>query len=233
MYNEYQNGKLLLFDKPLHWTSFDLVNYVRLELRRKAGIKEVKVGHAGTLDPLATGLVILCTGIWTKRISEFQDMDKEYIGQITLGATTPSFDLETEPDTFYPTEHITPEMIRETATKFIGEIEQYPPAFSAKKIKGQRAYEYARKGMDIHMKPNIVKIKSFDITFIEENIITFRIRCGKGTYIRSVANDFGKALGSGAYLSQLRRTAIGDYFVVNALTPQQFTEQLLSNLDIF
>jgi len=222
----------LLFDKPLHWTSFDLVNYVRLELRRKAAIKELKVGHAGTLDPLASGLVIICTGLWTKKINEFQDMEKEYIGQITLGATTPSFDMETEIDASYPTEHITNEMIYEAAQSFLGEIEQYPPIFSAIKVKGQRAYEYARKGEEVVMKPKIVHIYSFDINLIEDHIITFRIKCSKGTYIRSIANDIGKKLGSGGYLSKLRRTAIGEYMVVKAITPQQFTDELLSNLEI-
>jgi len=232
MYNEFQQGKLLLFDKPLHWTSFDLVNYVRLELKRKAGIKEVKAGHAGTLDPLATGLVMICTGLWTKKINEFQDMDKEYIGQFTLGATTPSFDLETEIDETFPTDHITSEQIFEAARSFVGTIEQYPPVFSAIKMKGKRAYEYARKGEDIIMKPKTVRIHSFDISLIDENIITFRVKCGKGTYIRSLAYDFGKKLGSGAHLSQLRRTAIGEFLVVDAITPQKFTEELLERLQI-
>ncbi len=232
MYNEYQQGKLLLFDKPLHWTSFDLVNYVRLELKRKAGIKELKTGHAGTLDPLATGLVIICTGSWTKRIQEFQDMDKEYIGQITLGATTPSFDLETEINATFPTDHITHEQIVSAAQSFVGTIEQYPPVFSAIKVKGQRAYEYARKGQEIRMQPKTIKISTFDITLVEQNIITFRVRCGKGTYVRSLAHDFGQKLGSGAHLSQLRRTAIGEFLVVDAITPQQFTDELLDRLRI-
>jgi tRNA pseudouridine55 synthase len=232
MQNEYQQGKLLLFDKPLNWTSFDLVNYVRLELKRKAGIKELKTGHAGTLDPLATGLVLICTGTWTKRIHEFQDMEKEYIGQMTLGSTTPSYDLETEIDATFPTEHITPELIRQTALSFIGAIEQYPPVFSAIKVRGQRAYEYARKGTELKMKLKQVNIHSFDINLIDGQIITFRIRCSKGTYIRSIAHDFGKKLRSGAHLSQLRRTAIGEYLVVDAMTPQQFTDELLSRLEI-
>lgn len=223
---------MLLFDKPLHWTSFDLVNYIRLELRKKAGIKELKVGHAGTLDPLASGLVLICTGKWTKKINEFQEMEKEYVGQITLGGTTPSYDLETEIDATFPTDHITHELIMQTAQEFIGTIEQFPPVFSAIKVKGQRAYEYARKGEDIRMKPKQVHVHSFDISLIEDQVVTFRIKCSKGTYIRSIAHDFGKKLGSGGHLSQLRRTAIGEYLVVNAITPQQFTAELLSNLEI-
>lgn len=232
MLNQYQSGKLLLFDKPLHWTSFDLVNYIRMELRKKAGIKELKVGHAGTLDPLASGLVLICTGKWTKKINEFQEMEKEYVGQITLGATTPSYDLETEIDATFPTDHITPELIRQVAEEFTGHIEQYPPVFSAIKVKGQRAYEYARKGQDVKMQPKQVYIHSFDINLIEDNVVTFRIKCSKGTYIRSIAQDFGKKLSSGAHLSQLRRTAIGEYLVVNAITPQKFTQELVSNFEI-
>ena len=231
MLNEYQEGKLLLMDKPLNWTSFDLVNYVRQELKRKANMKEVKVGHAGTLDPLATGLVLICTGKWTKKISEFQEMEKEYIGQITLGTTTPSFDLETEVDNTFPVDHITHDMIRSAASDFIGVSEQFPPVYSAIKIKGQRAYEYARKGEEVKIKSKQVEIQSFDITHIEDIDITFRIRCSKGTYIRSLANDLGKKLNSGAHLSSLRRTAIGAHLVVNALTPQQFTDMLLSRLE--
>jgi len=231
MFNEYQEGKLLLMDKPLNWTSFDLVNYVRLELKRKAAIKEVKVGHAGTLDPLATGLVLICTGKWTKKINEFQEMEKEYIGQITLGTTTPSFDLETEVNGTFPVDHITHEMIHSAAQSFVGISEQFPPIYSAIKIKGQRAYEYARKGENVNIKSKQVTIYSFDINNIEENVVTFRIRCSKGTYIRSIANDLGEKLNSGAHLSSLRRTAIGSHLVVNAMTPQQFTDLLLSRLE--
>lgn len=230
MPNEYLTGKLLLIDKPLNWTSFDVVNYIRLDLKRRAAIPAIKIGHAGTLDPLATGLVIVCTGPWTKKINMFQDLEKEYIGQITLGATTPSFDLETEVDAKYPTDHITDEMIKIAAQSFIGEIEQFPPVFSAVKIKGRRAYDYARQGEEVQMKVKKVSISAFDITMIEDNIITFRVQCSKGTYIRSLARDIGTKLGSGAYLSSLRRTAIGDYLVVNAITPEQFTYELLSSL---
>jgi tRNA pseudouridine55 synthase len=226
MEQAYKSGKMILVDKPLNWTSFDIVNYLRMELRKKAGIKEIKIGHAGTLDPLASGLVIVCTGKWTKRINEFQDMEKEYIGQFTLGATTPSFDLETEIDATYPVDHITEEMMRTTADSFLGHGEQYPPVYSAIKIKGKRAYEYAREGKEVQIQPKSIHISAFDISLIEENVVTFRIRCSKGTYVRSLARDFGKKLGSGAYLSQLRRTAIGDYLVVNAITPAEFSLEL-------
>ena len=199
MEQAYKSGKMILVDKPLNWTSFDVVNYLRMELRKKANIKEIKVGHAGTLDPLATGLMIVCTGKWTKRINEFQDMDKEYIGQFTLGATTPSFDVETEIDATYPVDHITEDMIRQVAESFVGPSEQVPPVFSAVKIKGKRAYEYAREGKEVLIQPKSIIILAFDITLIEDNIVTFRIRCSKGTYIRSLARDFGKQLGSGAY----------------------------------
>jgi tRNA pseudouridine55 synthase len=226
MEQAYKSGKMILVDKPLNWTSFDIVNYLRMELRKKAGIKEIKIGHAGTLDPLASGLVIVCTGKWTKRINEFQDMEKEYVGQFTMGATTPSFDLETEIDATYPVDHITEEMIRTTADSFLGQGEQYPPMYSAIKIKGKRAYEYAREGKEVQIQPKSIHISAFDISLIEENLVTFRIRCSKGTYVRSIARDFGKKLGSGAYLSQLRRTAIGDYLVVNAITPAEFSLEL-------
>lgn len=226
MEQQYKSGKMILIDKPLNWTSFDVVNYLRMELRKKAGIREIKIGHAGTLDPLASGLVIVCTGKWTKRISEFQDMDKEYIGQFTLGATTPSFDLETEIDNTFPVDHITEEMIRQVAESFMGTSEQYPPVFSAIKIKGKRAYEYAREGKEVSIQPKKIHISAFDITLIESNVVTFRIRCSKGTYVRSLARDFGKKLESGAYLSELRRTAIGEYLVVNAITPAEFSLEL-------
>ncbi len=222
----YKSGKMILIDKPLNWTSFDVVNYLRMELRKKAGVREIKIGHAGTLDPLASGLVIVCTGKWTKKISEFQDMDKEYIGQFTLGATTPSFDLETEIDNTFPVDHITEEMIIKVAESFVGTSEQYPPVFSAVKIKGKRAYEYAREGKEVAIQPKKIHVSAFDITLIENNVVTFRIRCSKGTYVRSLVRDFGKKLKSGAYLSELRRTAIGEYLVVNAITPAEFSLEL-------
>ncbi len=222
MSNEFERGKLLLIDKPYSWTSFDVVNSIRLDLKRRLGIHKIKIGHAGTLDPLATGLVLVCTGPFTKKISIFQEMQKEYIGQFTLGATTPSFDKETEIDATYPTEHITKEMIYEAALSFIGTIEQYPPLYSAVKIKGRRAYDYARQGEQAEIKPKQVTIHAFDISIIEGNVVTFRILCSKGTYIRSIARDLGVKLGLGGYLSQLRRTAIGDYLVVNAISPSEF-----------
>jgi tRNA pseudouridine55 synthase len=227
MNNEYERGTLLLIDKPYSWTSFDVVNSIRLDLKRRANIHKIKIGHAGTLDPLATGLMLVCTGPFTKKISMFQDMEKEYIGQFTLGATTPSFDLETEIDAHFPTEHITPDLIYKTALTFKGTIEQYPPIYSAIKIKGRRAYDYARQGEHADIKPKQVTIHAFDITLVEENVITFRILCSKGTYIRAIARDLGAKLGSGAYLSQLRRTAIGEYLVVHAMTPEEFGVSLM------
>jgi tRNA pseudouridine55 synthase len=226
----FTQGTHLLIDKPIQWTSFDVVNYLRVELKRKIGLKEIKIGHAGTLDPLATGLVIVCTGKWTKKINEFQDMDKEYIGQITIGSTTPSFDLESEIDATFPTEHITKDMISVAAQSFLGISDQLPPIFSAKKIKGKRAYEYARQGEEVVMKPKQVHIKAFDITLIEDNVITFRIQCSKGTYIRSIARDLGVKLQSGGHLSKLRRTTIGTYLVVDAMTPAEFSLMLNEHL---
>lgn len=223
MNTDFTNGKLILIDKPIQWTSFDVVNYIRLELKKKLNIKTIKVGHAGTLDPLATGLVIVCTGPWTKKINLFQDMEKEYIGEFTLGATTPSYDLETEIDKNYSTEHINEKIIKEAAESFVGVAMQYPPVFSAIKIKGRRAYDYARKGEDVKIMPKEILISNFDILNIEDNIISFRVRCSKGTYIRSLARDFGEKLNSGAYLSKLRRTAIGEYLVSNAISPVDFS----------
>lgn len=226
MESEFEKGKLILIDKPYKWTSFDAVNSLRNDLKRKAKLPKIKIGHAGTLDPLATGLMIICTGKWTKKIHIFQDLDKEYIGQITLGATTPSFDLETEIDQEYPIEHITEQMIYDAAKSFIGTIEQFPPIYSAIKINGRRAYDYARQGEDVEIKSKQVTISAFDITMIENNVVTFRIQCSKGTYIRSIARDLGIILNSGAHLTQLRRTAIGDYLVVNAISPSEFSMSL-------
>ncbi len=226
MREEYLNGKVLLIDKPVGWTTFDVVNFIRVELKRKTDIPSIKIGHAGTLDPMANGLVIICTGLWTKRIEEFQNLDKEYVGQMILGAETPSYDMETYIINTYPTSHITSDLIIETADTFTGIIEHVPPIYSAVKIKGKRAYEYARKGINIKITPKKVQIYSFDIMHIEGNTITFRIHCEKGTYVRTIVNDFGKKLQSGAYLSMLRRTAIGEHLVVNALTPAQFSDNL-------
>jgi tRNA pseudouridine55 synthase len=225
----YHEGKVLLLDKPLGWTSFDLVNKVRNSIRRKYNLKGkgIKVGHAGTLDPLATGLMIICTGRMTKQIDQFSGLDKSYSGTIVLGASTPSYDLEKEIDTRYPTEHITEDAVRETVRQFLGWQDQVPPLFSAKKIDGKRAYEFARKGEDVEIKTARVEIKSFEVTRIEMPEVDFIIRCSKGTYIRSIARDFGLALDSGAYLTNLRRTSIGNMDIKEAADVQEFLRLLL------
>ena len=210
----------------MHGTSFQVVNKLRWEIKKAFNIKNIKVGHAGTLDPLATGLLIICTGKMTKQIDTFQGQIKEYTGTFVLGSTTPSFDLETEIDETYSTNHITEALIKETTKQFIGEIEQLPPVFSALKKDGKRLYEFARAGEDVEIKSRMVNISEFEITSINENTIEFRVVCSKGTYIRSLAHDFGKALGSGAHLSVLRRTKIGDFDVKNAVSPIEFIKQL-------
>lgn len=215
---DFEAGAILLFNKPLTWTSFDVVKKTKFALRIK------KIGHAGTLDPLASGLLILCTGKFTKRIEEIQAQEKEYTGRMVLGHTTPSFDLETEVDSTSPTEHLTEEMIREAAASFEGEIDQVPPIYSAVKVNGQRAYTIARKGGDAEIKAKRVTIKNFDITAIEGNEIAFRVICSKGTYIRSLARDVGEKLGCGAYLSALVRTRIGDYRLEEAIGLEQLQE---------
>ncbi|PWK18955.1 tRNA pseudouridine(55) synthase TruB [Xanthomarina spongicola] len=222
----YLSGQVLLIDKPLHWTSFQVVNKLRWEIRHAYNIKKIKVGHAGTLDPLATGLLIICTGKMTKQIDTFQGQIKEYTGTLVLGSTTPSFDLETEINETFPTDHITEKAIHEATKQFIGEINQYPPVFSAIKKDGKRLYEFARAGEDVEIKSRKITISEFEITSIEANNIHFRVLCSKGTYIRSLANDFGKALNTGSHLSALRRTKIGDFHVKNALTPEAFIESL-------
>ncbi|MDQ3190041.1 MAG: tRNA pseudouridine(55) synthase TruB [Bacteroidota bacterium] len=219
---DFVQGELLLIDKPLTWTSFDAVNKIRYLLQKQLGLAKLKVGHAGTLDPLATGLLIICTGKMTKQIDQYQAQEKEYTGVFTLGATTPSYDLETEPDTFFPIEHITEEQIRKTALDFIGTSHQLPPIFSAKKVDGKRAYLKARKGEEVAVKTKEVVISDFEIISINLPEIEFRIVCSKGTYIRSIAFDFGKALCSGAYLSRLCRTRIGEFNVNNCTTIEQF-----------
>jgi len=223
---DYQAGQVLLIDKPLNWTSFQAVNKLRWEIRQAFNIKKIKVGHAGTLDPLATGLLIICTGKMTKQIETFQGQIKEYTGTIVLGSTTPSFDLETEINETFPTEHITKELIHKTTKQFIGEIDQFPPVFSALKKDGKRLYEYARTGEAVEVKSRKITIKSFEITKIDTNLVDFRVICSKGTYIRSLANDFGKALQSGGHLSVLRRTKIGDFNVDNALSIEKFIDKL-------
>ena len=223
---DYKNGQVLLIDKPLHWTSFQAVNKLRWHIRKRFDIKKIKVGHADTLDPLATGLLIICTGKQTKNINEYQGQAKEYTGTITLGATTPSFDLETDIDQTYPIEHIANATIHETTSQFIGTIQQKPPIFSAIKKDGKRLYELARKGESTEIKSREVSISVFEITKIEMPKVSFRVVCSKGTYIRSLANDFGVALNSGAHLSALRRTKIGDFEVSNAQSIESFVENL-------
>ena len=223
---DYQAGQVLLIDKPLNWTSFQVVNKLRWEIRQAFNIKKIKVGHAGTLDPLATGLLVICTGKMTKQIDTFQGQIKEYTGTIVLGSTTPSFDLETEINERFPTEHISKDLIHETTKQFIGEIDQFPPVFSALKKDGKRLYEYARAGEAVEVKSRKINIKDFEITKIDANLVDFRVVCSKGTYIRSLANDFGKALHSGGHLTVLRRTKIGDFNVNKALSIEQFIAAL-------
>jgi tRNA pseudouridine55 synthase len=226
--DEFLSGKVLLIDKPLHWTSFQIVNKLRWEIRRAFNIKKIKVGHAGTLDPLATGLLVICTGKMTKQIDIFQGQIKEYTGTIVLGSTTPSYDLETDINQTFPTEHINKDLIKNATLQFIGDIQQYPPVFSALKKDGKRLYEFARASEDVEIPSRLVNISEFEITKIDGLNIDFRVVCSKGTYIRSLANDFGKALNSGAHLSALRRTRIGGFNVGEALTPEKFIALLPS-----
>ncbi|TYA70072.1 tRNA pseudouridine(55) synthase TruB [Seonamhaeicola marinus] len=228
---DYQSGQVLLIDKPLHWTSFQAVNKIRWKIRKTFNLKKIKVGHAGTLDPLASGLLVICTGKKTKEINTYQGQIKEYTGTFVIGSTTPSFDLETEIDKHYPTEHISEALIHSTTKQFIGDIAQYPPVFSAIKKDGKRLYEFAREGKDVEIKSRIVSISEFEITNVEHSNsakdginVNFRVVCSKGTYIRSLANDFGKALNSGAHLSVLRRTKIGDFKVENAQSIEAFID---------
>ena len=220
-------GKVLLIDKPLTWSSFQAVNKLKYILKRKYDLpKKFKIGHAGTLDPLATGLLIICTGKFTKKITEIQAQIKEYTGTIVLGATTPSYDLETEVDAIFPTEHITEALILETTKQFIGEIDQKPPVFSAIKKEGKRLYEHARAGEVVEIQSRKTTIYEFEITRIQLPEVAFRVQCSKGTYIRSLAYDFGLALQSGGHLSVLRRTKIGDYSVENAILPDDFEKSI-------
>lgn len=226
--DQFKDGQVLLIDKPLNWTSFQVVNKLRWEIRNRFNFKKIKVGHAGTLDPLASGLLIICTGKMTKSITDFQGQEKEYTGIIRLGSTTPSYDLETEINQKFPTEHINHEMIYDAVTNFIGEIEQYPPIFSALKKDGKRLYEFARSGTSVNIEPRKVAITEFEITNINNFDVSFRIKCSKGTYIRSIANDFGKILNTGGHLINLRRTKIGEFDVSNALNPTEFIDSLKS-----
>jgi len=223
---DFKNGQVLLIDKPLEWTSFQVVNKLRWHIRQKFGIKKIKVGHAGTLDPLATGLLIICTGKFTKKINEYQGQEKEYTGEITLGATTPSYDLETEINQTFPLEHITEDLIHNTTAQFIGEIDQKPPIFSALKKDGKRLYELAREGKTTEIKTRKITISEFEITKIDLPKIQFRVVCSKGTYIRSLAYDFGLALNSGGHLSALRRTKIGNFKVEDGMKIDEFIANL-------
>ena len=229
--DDFKNGQLILIDKPLNWTSFQVVNKLRWVIRKKFNIKKIKVGHAGTLDPLATGLLIICTGKFTKKLNLFQAETKEYTGTITLGATTPSFDLETEIDKTFSTEHLTDQKIIDATNLFLGEIDQVPPLYSAIKKDGVRLYELARKGETTEIKSRKTTIFEFEITKIDMLNVSFRVVCSKGTYIRSLANDFGIALKSGAHLSALRRTKSGDYNINNAITPEVFIKNLDDSID--
>lgn len=218
--NSFEEGKVILIDKPLEWTSFDVVQKLRNIIRIK------KIGHAGTLDPLATGLLILCTGKFTKRINEYMAKEKEYTGSFTLGAITPTYDLESEPMNFKPVDNITNELIQSATHKFTGEIMQVPPAHSAIKIKGKRVYELARQGKEVNIEPRKVFIKEFEITSIEMPVVQFRVVCSTGTYIRSLANDIGEELGCGAYLSRLCRTRIGEFLLKDAISIPVFEKEV-------
>ncbi len=218
--NLFEQGQVLLIDKPLYWTSFDVVRKIRNLIRIK------KVGHAGTLDPLATGLLIICTGKFTKKISEYMAQEKEYTGTFTLGATTPTYDLESKPENFILVENISEKQIKKTTNKFLGEIMQVPPAHSAIKLEGKRVYKLAREGKEVILEPRKVFIKEFDIAGIQLPVIHFRVVCSTGTYIRSLTNDFGAALGCGAYLSSLCRVRIGEFKVADALSIAEFERNL-------
>ena len=223
---DFKKGEILYLNKPLGWTSFKVVGHVRYHICRRLGVKKLKVGHTGTLDPLATGVMIICTGKATRRIEEFQFHTKEYVATIRLGATTPSYDLEHEIDAVYPTEHITRELVEEVLKRFVGEIQQVPPAFSACMVNGKRAYELARKGKEVELKPKLLVIDEIellecDLTKME---IKIRVVCSKGTYIRALARDIGEALHSGAHLTALTRTRVGDVCVEDCLNPLDFKE---------
>ena len=222
----FKEGEVLYFDKPLKWTSFAVVNKIRYHICRKLGVKKIKVGHAGTLDPLATGVMIICTGKATKRIEEFQYHTKEYIATLQLGATTPSFDLEKEIDATYPTEHITRELVEEALQRFIGRIEQNPPVFSACKVDGKRAYDLARKGEDVELKAKTLIIDEIELLECNLPEIKIRVVCSKGTYIRALARDIGEALNSGAHLTGLIRTRVGDVRLEDCLSVESFPEWL-------
>lgn len=223
---DFVAGEIIPVFKPYTWTSFQIVNKVRYHLSRKYGIKRFKVGHAGTLDPLATGVLLLCTGKATKRIEELQKHTKEYEAEIMLGATTPSYDMEHPVNATFPYEHITKEMVENILALFIGDIAQRPPLFSACKVDGKRAYDLARKGSDMELEPKQIRIDNIELLEYELPKIKIRVTCGKGTYIRSLARDIGEALQSGAYLTALTRTRVGEYKIDNCITPEAFPEWL-------
>lgn len=226
--NEYVAGKVLCIDKPLNWTSFDVVKKIRASLQISHRLKKIKVGHAGTLDPLATGVLIICTGAATKTIDSILATEKEYTGTFTLGKTTPSFDLETEVDKEYPTNHLTPEHLSAATKQFLGDQEQIPPIYSAKKIEGTRAYDKARQGEEVKMRPSFISISQFEVETDNLPEVAFRLTCSKGTYVRSLARDFGEAVESGAHLSSLRRTRVGNYRIEEALSIEEAVEQIRS-----
>ena len=223
---DFLEGEILYLNKPLHWTSFDLVSKIRYQISRSLKIKKIKVGHAGTLDPLATGVMIICTGKATKKIEEFQYRSKEYIVTLRLGATTPSFDLETPIDETFETSHITKEMIENVLQQFTGSIEQIPPAFSACRIEGSRAYQLARKGIEVELKPKLLVIDEIELLSFHEDILMIRVVCSKGTYIRALARDIGRALHSGAHLIALQRTRIGDVTLNQCISVDEFCSAL-------
>jgi tRNA pseudouridine55 synthase len=223
---QFSEGAFLLVDKPIGWTSFDVVNKLRNRLKACLGVKNIKVGHAGTLDPMATGLLIVCTGKATKQLQDFQLLSKTYSGTLRLGATTPSYDAESPVDEVFPFSHITPQMLEEARQRFLGPVSQVPPIFSAIKVDGQPLYKKARKGEQVHIEPRNIHIYAFDLTRIALPEVDFEVHCSKGTYIRSLAHDFGKALRSGAYLSALRRTAIGEFRIEDAWSLEALTEAL-------
>ncbi len=227
--HDFKAGALLLVDKPKTWTSFDVVNKIRFKLKHTLGVKKLKVGHSGTLDPMATGLLIICTGKFTKQLESLQGLPKTYTGTMKIGATTASYDAECKEDEFFPIDEITPELIEKTRKKFLGKIEQIPPMFSAVKVDGQPLYKKARKGEVIEVKSRKVEIYEFKITNIELPFVDFEVSCSKGTYIRSLAHDFGKAMKNGAYLTGLRRTKVGDYKIKNAWELDDFLQHIEDN----
>ena len=226
---KFKEGAALLVDKPLEWTSFDVVNKIRYALKKSLGIRKIKVGHAGTLDPLATGLLIICTGKFTKKIESYQGLYKVYDGTFRLGATTPSYDAETEIDKIFPIDDLTEEMIRNNTAHFTGEIEQTPPIFSAIKVDGQPLYKKARKGQSVKVKSRIVTIHDFKITDVRFPDVDFEVKCSKGTYIRSLAHEFGEKLDNGAYLTKLRRTHIGEHSLEDAWNLDELIKHIREN----